>query len=577
MRTRVHHPVGGVEAAPATSTLRIRTRLAVSDTDRVVLSALGVFFEHLVDQDLAARCKAGADHDKHAWARRKQILTAECSSRWAGRITRASNNAYATARRNQRRELADKTKAINAITAKLDLPVRSADQRKEMLAAERAAAKAEGRAPRQLAFGYRSIIEHWNKRRRLQSLVDSAERLEADISSGRVRICRGGRGLARTRLHLDAAGIDEAAWRRRWEAKRRSFGADGEAGKSFGNETIRVSPAGVVEINLPPALRSLANTPAGRYRLDARAVFAYRRDEWSAQVAANRAVAYDVCCDESGKVYFDASFTLQARPEVSTFEELQADPGLRVVAVDLNHGFLAPAVLDRSGNPIACPSHIPLLTEDLPASTRDGHLRQALSDLLDLAEAYKAKLIVVENLGFADMRATGRETYGSAKWFRKIVCSIPTRDFRDRLVAMASRRGMTVAGVPAAYSSIWGAAYWQAPTSSENLKTSRHTAAAVVLGRRALGHSARRRCQATPGSSVPDQRIEAAGAPKSAIGTASTDNVQVSGTGKPSARRSTTRGKPSRREGNRATGCKTHKRRNGTTAGPTRTVRVGNE
>lgn len=136
-------------------------------------------------------------------------------------------------------------------------------------------------------------------------------------------------------------------------------------------------------------------------------------------------------------------------------------------------------------------SHIPLLTEDLPASTRDGHLRQAISEALDLAENYGCRLIALENLGFDEMRATDRERYGSAKKFRKMLRGMPTGQFRDRLVAMASRRRIAVVGVPAAYSSIWGAKYWQGPLSSKSHKVSKHSAAALVLGRRALGHRAR--------------------------------------------------------------------------------------
>ncbi len=90
---------------------------------------------------------------------------------------------------------------------------------------------------------------------------------------------------------------------------------------------------------------------------------------------------------------------------------------------------------------------------------------------------------------------------------------MPTAKFRDRLVAMASRRGIAVVGVPAAYSSIWGRQHWLAPLWAQHQQVSGHTAAAVVLGRRALGHSARRRPPASPGVTTSDRRIEAAALP----------------------------------------------------------------
>ncbi len=445
---------------------------------------------------------------------RKRALTQECSSRFAGWITKSSNDAYAAARRNQRRALAGTQQAIAVIEAKLRRPVRSPAARRSLLQDEAAAAKAEGRKPRRLAFGYRSQHEHAAKRQRVQRLRAVRDRLQRNERAGRVHITRGGKTLLRTRLHLGEAGITEQEWRACWRARRWSFGANGEAGKRYGNETIRVYPDGTLEIDLPPALAGLANVTARgvtRYRFDARVAFSYRTQDLLAQVRAHRAVAYDVCSDPRGRTYLDASFTPAQPAPVPRLATLLADPGLRVLALDLNHGFLAPAVLDRSGNPIARLAHIPLVTENLPASTRDGHLRAAVTAALDLAQDRGCALVAVENLGFDQMRTTGRERYGSRKRFCQVVCGIPVAQFRGRLAAMAARRGIAVAGVPAAYSSIWGRAYWQRPMSTRRHKVSGHTAAAVVLGRRALGHRARRKAPASPGVTAGDQRIEAAG------------------------------------------------------------------
>ena len=142
-----------------------------------------------------------------------------------------------------------------------------------------------------------------------------------------------------------------------------------------------------------------------------------------------------------------------------------------------------------------------------------GHLRQAITQLLDLAEASGARCIAIEDLGFSEVRSVGWERYGSRHWFRKKVSGMPTAKFRDRLVAGASRRGIAVVGVPAAYSSIWGRQHRLAPLLAQHHQVSGPTAAAVVLGRRALGHSARRRPKASPGVTTSEQRIEAAGQP----------------------------------------------------------------
>ena len=139
----------------------------------------------------------------------------------------------------------------------------------------------------------------------------------------------------------------------------------------------------------------------------------------------------------------------------------------------------------------------------------------------------------------------------------------------------ASRRGIAVAGVPAAYSSIWGAEHWQAPLTSKTQKVSRHTAAAVVLGRRALGHSARRRPQASPGVTAPGQRTEAAGAKENPVSPAGAESYQVGTAVVPWAGHEATR-KPYRREGHLARGRKTRSGDVGLwVARPAKTVRAG--
>jgi IS605 OrfB family transposase len=167
--------------------------------------------------------------------------------------------------------------------------------------------------------------------------------------------------------------------------------------------------------------------------------------------------------------------------------------------VDLNALHLDGWVLDPSGNPVGVPYTIPLVLEGLPASTRDGRLRAAVAEVVHLAKAADCRCIVVEDLDFADARQTGRETMGrgaGGKRFRRLVAGMPTRQFRQLLVGMAANAGLWVVAVDPAWTSVWGARYWQAPLN-QSTKTSvtvtRHHAAAVVIGRRGLGYRARRR------------------------------------------------------------------------------------
>lgn len=116
---------------------------------------------------------------------------------------------------------------------------------------------------------------------------------------------------------------------------------------------------------------------------------------------------------------------------------------------------------------------------------------------------------MIENLGFTDARATGRETMGRGqrgKTFRRAVSGIPTAKFRERLRGMAYHCGLVVIAVDPAYTSRWGTAHWQQPLQQQTMTTvTRHHAAAVAIGRRGLDHRIRRR----PGVTANDQRIVA--------------------------------------------------------------------
>ena len=171
-----------------------------------------------------------------------------------------------------------------------------------------------------------------------------------------------------------------------------------------------------------------------------------------------------------------------------------------MVAIDVNHGHLAVAVIAQDGNILGDPATIGLDLAGLPSATRDGRLRAAISALIATAKAHGARAIVIEDLDFAQARAEGRERAGSrpshgrrGRSFRRLVTGIPTARFRDRLTQMTSNTGLAVIVVDPAYTSRWAVQYWLRPLRDHHPKTTGHHAAAVVIGRRGLGHRARRR------------------------------------------------------------------------------------
>jgi len=170
------------------------------------------------------------------------------------------------------------------------------------------------------------------------------------------------------------------------------------------------------------------------------------------------------------------------------------------VAVDVNAGHLAVAVVTADGNVLGTPVTVPLDLAGLPATTRDGRLRAAISGLIATARTHGARAVVIEDLDFAAARAEGRERHGNrpsrgrrGRGFRRAVAGIPTARFRDRLVQMAANAGLHVIVVDPAYTSRWGAEHWLAPLREHHKEATGHHAAALVTGRRGLGHRARTR------------------------------------------------------------------------------------
>jgi hypothetical protein len=157
-----------------------------------VLLAVGRHLGSLAGSDLARRCAEGkltAKEKADSRRKRKRELTATSSSRWAGAITRTSEDAFQLGLRNLAAERRSLLPRIRRIGRRLSVP---AGARKGKLR------------------GYPTRHEHYEKRRRLQHLEARLEEVERRLEEGRVSICRGGAHFAKIRHHLDEAGIDEA-------------------------------------------------------------------------------------------------------------------------------------------------------------------------------------------------------------------------------------------------------------------------------------------------------------------------------------------------------------------------------
>ncbi|WP_326793312.1 transposase [Streptomyces sp. NBC_00841] len=459
---------------PGPCGVAVRDRLKhLTPHDEMVLRAVGEHQGALASGDLKARCADGLEHGADTWAARKRELTARSSSRIAGAITKATHDQWALARRCQAAHIQKLEAGINMLRHRLSLPV-----------GEKGTKRAAG--------GYRSKSEWFRKSRRLAMLEARHAAAVAEWQAGRVRVVRGGKRLLNTRHHLAQAQLTEEQWRERWDAERWFLAADGESGKRFGNETIRVTPDGEVSIKLPVPLAHLANAPHGRYTLTTRIGFAHRGQEWADRIEANRAVAYRIHLDtQRGRWYLTASWQ---HPVVKTIP-LEAARARGMIGVDTNADHFAAYRLDRHGNPVGDPRRFPYGLSGT-AGHRDAQIRHALTRLIHWARQAGVAAIGIEDLDFTAEKT--REKHGRKKRFRQLISGIPTGKLKARLVSMAAEQGLSIVAVDPAYTTLWGAQHWQKPLTTPHRKMSRHDAAGIAIGRRALGHPIRRRTAPPP-------------------------------------------------------------------------------
>jgi IS605 OrfB family transposase len=449
-------------------------------------------------------------------------VTAMASSRWAGAITRAAEDQYQLGMRALSAHVTDLRSAIAVLERRCCLPPGETSVPVQDVAG--GPRRQSGRP----VNGYATAAQRFSKTRRLTALRARLVEADAALTAGCPSITVGSNRLWRTRQNLAAAQMTAQQWRQRWEAARMFLTADGESGKAGGNETIRVDEHGRLRIKVPAAL---AGRLGAYLHVAAPVTFTHCDEEWADRARGRRAVRYDIMFDpQRGRWYLDASWTTAPTP-VPELDELRNN---RVLGVDLNADHLAACVLDASGNPVGEPVTIAVRTAGLRASHRDGRVRAAITELLELANQHNCAAVVVENLNFAGARAAGRETLGRGKpgkRLRRTVAGIPTAKFRTRLTSMATRCGIAVIGVDPAYTSAWGRQHWRKPLqqqTSDPATVTVHHGAAAAIGRRGLGMPIRRRpagprtqqrmCAGTP-PARPDQppsttrRCESSGSP----------------------------------------------------------------
>ena len=189
--------------------------------------------------------------------------------------------------------------------------------------------------------------------------------MERRLDAGAVPVTRGGKTCCARGTTSPPPGSPGSGWRDEWEAARLFLTADGEAAKAWGNETIRVAPrrglAGA-EAARParapgePAARPVPAVAPGRVRPPGRR--GRRAGIERGGPLRHRLRPGDAAAGTSTP----AGRSPRARSR--RWSELRPAP---VVAVDVNVGHLAAAVIAADGNVTGTPFTVPLELAGLPA------------------------------------------------------------------------------------------------------------------------------------------------------------------------------------------------------------------
>lgn len=474
----------------------MRSRLRLEPAEELLLEAVG---EHLTRVRMLDLRSAAAGQPRND---RVKAMTASAGvqSRYAGTIAKDNDALVRLVKDGLYRHRADLRSAVRTLERRTK-------------ASSRDACCGRVRTPKaceRCRDGYPTASERAMKCRRLDVLRARLVQVEARIAARDWRLMPAGRRLAGTRHHLADADLTVEQWRAQWSEARFFLASVGNAGSVGGNPCLSLDADGYLTVSVPPAVAEQLGVGT-RVRLTHPVRFTHRGRELTDRVAVRAATRIDIepaTLRGARRWYIRASWSHDPAPT----PPLATARAGGVVGVDLNADHLAVAVLDEHGNPVGAPHRIELPLAGLPASTRDARIREAVTELLTYTKAHGRRAISIEDLGFGTGEKS-RENFGRKKAFRALISGFPTAAFRNRLVSMAATASIVVIAVDPRYTSVVGGRDWTPALHRPHRPATRHSGAAVAIGRRGQGlplrahRSPRSAAGARP---VPHQRMEAA-------------------------------------------------------------------
>lgn len=301
------------------------------------------------------------------------------------------------------------------------------------------------------------------RKQRLDRLKGGLPALEARAARSIPAICFGGREGLR---EAQATG-EMWRWRQRREGRVFLVGAKCE---THGNQSVSLTD-GTLRIRQPNWLGGGHIELEGvDFRQPEAREMLHRLKDAETRTAAT----WLIFRDEAGD--WQVRLTVE-RPRVRRVGRIDAG----VVAIDLNVDHLAVVVVDRYGN--ACERmRLPFPTAGVSEDAATNAIGCMVGSIVSLA-ASKGMAVAIESLNFSKKKAGLRE-YGTAHARR--LSNFGYAKFREIMRSRCDRSGVDLHEVDPAYTSVIGRAKY---AGRRGLTV--HMAAALVIGRRALGYGER--------------------------------------------------------------------------------------
>ena len=334
------------------------------------------------------------------------------------------------------------------------------------------------------------------KKRRLANLRHRLATLEADIASGRVRLCFGSKRLWRKQHDLDANSYaSHQEWLRDWRDSRSDeffvLGSrDETAGCQFCVATVADDGTMTLRLRMPDCLVG----QYGKYLVMQGVRFAYGHEQVLAALGSNaeyvayrrehgeqaaratslgQAISYRFKRDGKGWRVFVTTEMMDV-PVVT-------DRKCGTIGVDLNADHLAVAETDASSNCVNA-WRVPLVTYGKNTHQAEALIGDAVAGVVQYAREV-GKPIVIEKLDFRQKKAV---LEGESRKYSRMLSSFSYGKIKAYFVSRGYREGVEVHQVNPAFSYAIGRVKFM-----ERYGLSVHQAAALVLARRSLGCSER--------------------------------------------------------------------------------------